>query len=149
MRINRSVNVDFDQGQTIDTMLKNNCRNSRALTAIKCFLFTASGVVKHILGYCFQPCWKKQLMMNSRQPRAWNRTKSFQITNEMTLEIVHLTYKVTEIDHPSFLWEILLIASPTKTVFFWLCSLLCKELRIGPAISMLIQAKRSQFVWLA
>lgn len=60
MRINRSVNVAFDQGQAIDTMLKNNCRNSRVLTAIKCFLFTASGVVKHILGYCVHPCWKKK-----------------------------------------------------------------------------------------
>lgn len=123
MRINRSVNVDFDQGQAIDTMLKNNCRNSRVLTAIKCFIFTASGVVKHILGYCVHPCWKKkQLMMNSRQPRAWNRTKSLKITNGMTLEIGHLIYKVNEIDHPSFLWEVSLMASPTKTVFYWLCS---------------------------
>lgn len=55
MRINRSVNVDFHQGQAIDTLLENNCWNSRVLTAIKCFLFKASGVVEHILGYSVYP----------------------------------------------------------------------------------------------
>lgn len=67
MSINRSFKIDFDQGQAIETMLENNCRNSRVPTAIKCFLFTASGVVEHLLGYYVYPTTLLEKKINNKK----------------------------------------------------------------------------------
>lgn len=129
MRINRSVkSVDFDQGQGIDTMLENNCRNSRVPTAIKCFLFTASHVVKHILGYCVYPTTllerttydeiqtthsldSYQILENNQWNDAWNWTADLQSQGDQS----SLTSVRSITDGFSKM-------AASKTAFYWLFS---------------------------